>query len=475
MNLQEFTQAFLEGNGASQLQLRDEKSQHKQYAARFSQVKREKGLKAKIFVVKEIALPFDPLTGATDVYSVDLKWRPSTSVYTTIKMLKEYFNSNEEAKKVFLERMHAEEWDTSDFQNHNDADFEIFKPFLVPRTYSFNSVIVRCPSMKQVRNGKSFDVSFWVDVKRDPMTLEIVGEKPLIIKAGEFFNAVAQEEINEYNSQIKAGTIKDDDNTQKAHRSTVRQKMLVTLDNPKNLVQVVMVPLNNLLGYWKKGENADAKSAEELNDLEVKEARSYLKITTGNENFGTRMDELKPGGSYADADIDAGYWESDMVVPNEDDDNKRGKNTTYGAPKNNALATGALKQFLEVMAEVQDSVADKAENMAIAGSYLQKYDEKHEDVLREALRVDLDLENKYVTEKVLLQFEDFIREIKGAEVDELYGEISLGVSDREEGTYDSSTAIAEGKAVDLASAALDSSSLMEDDEDETVETQVVTP
>ena len=418
------------GGGTSQFDLRNENKQKRQFAARFPKVKKEKEKKAKLLVQMEIALPFDPQTGeVSEQFNRDRKWRPPMSASKVAKYLKLMAKENEKLKVALMKPSGVETWDPATTEI-TEADLAVFRPFLFTRTYSIPRVVTNLPGL--MRNG--YNINFMVNIVRDEndeLVLEPGQKKPLIIAAGEFYAAIASEEIKDYQKKIDSGEIHDDENTQRSQRATIRQKAGVGTDGPMNLYQVVEIPLNQTLEIETSKFNVGAIDGAEL--------KKNIKVISPSENFGAALDRYA-SGTWKKYDKFIDFKEVDMTCGKEDDDQLLAKNTQFSIPTNSIseLPKEAQQHFIDTFVEANEMLKD-VEAMAMRSSYLIKYDEEQEERLLLALIPEVERivgdPNGFCTQAVLRAHKDFIMEVLGEKADDLYIEMEAGVSDRAEGSY----------------------------------------
>lgn len=424
--------------GSSKLNMRSEALQEKPKAARFSMLKKDKKKKSKILIVKELAIPFNPATGEEDAqFNPRTKWRPPYSATSVMLLVKGMVNENEDAKAAFMDRAGVDVWDTTDLENVTEQDKAVLGKYLTPRIFTIPQVNVNIPT---IAGNNKFGKNYTLSVETDPITGEYTGEIPLILQAHKFFIETAYEELDEYNKQIEAQIVKHDESQQKEHKSAIFNKVPISDLKPANFVQIIEIPLDSQYGLAKEDELRSA-TADSISS-NVCLARLNVALNDAINKF--KSGELGRFDKYID------FYAFDMSCPNDTDDPAEIGRRTVFEKEVDALADLAYFPSLNVaMMEYLDN-EQKLEEKVYRSAFVTKYDESAENRLAIALKDVIDLDNKYVTQKVLEANANFISLVCGDEGAQELIASEIGTSTKAEGNLDSKAAKVEAKKFDLS-------------------------
>lgn len=437
-------------NGTSKLNLRNEKLQKKSRVSYIPKLKREAGKVSKLCVVREIAIPFNPMTGEVDeTYNEDRKWRPTFSVNSTIKLLKGFASENEKVAEVFRKESGKTDWKIGEVDSVTNEDMEVFKKFLVPRILTIPTVEVNISSLCR----GDYATKYRVNVDTDPITGECIGEVPLILQASKFFNDLANEAILDYNEKVKNGELKHDEKTQKEERSKIRSRYnLVGRLQPYNLTLLFELPTN------KKGAVEDTAFTDGCKNLPVSDYFRWSNFTQRLEQAFNKFDDTIDG-SYGGFDWYNSFFVLNMKCPvGVESPMDVGRGTEYTNelsnstnPKTGKVETGNSiyetdwhAKFEEKVDEYLDSI-EGLEERVLASSYVVNYDESIAEKLVEALRTRIDQNDPHFTQRVIKRNKDFLSIVLGDAIDQELAEIECGISERKEGILD------EAKSFDIVS------------------------
>lgn len=419
-------------DGTSAYNLRNENEQTKSRVASIARLKKEKKKKSKLLVVMELAIPFNPTTGkADDKYNPDRKFRPQMSATTVALMLKQEAAKNPDVKEAFLKKAGVDSWDVSDPTTFTKEDKTIFHKFRVPSVYTFPVVNVRIPVMT-----KDFGRDYLIKVTRDPMTNQIVGEKPLVIQANEFFRDIAYEEYRKFLEDCTSGKLNLTEKQQKERISKIFDTP-VSDDHPINYLVAMELPLTTTY-----------KLSETYDDLEVKTFKPNLvqfkRTKAMDDSIKKYLSE--EWGKY-DKHFD--FVEIDMVCPAEGETPMDiGKDTTYEKPTETLDETKYDEIITNVFREYFDG-EENMENVMINSVRIAKYDESIERQLCSALSSVVNPENEFITKAVIDRHKEFITIALGDVGSELLLELDMDDENRADGNLDAEEAAKIAKGVSL--------------------------
>ncbi len=426
-----------EVSGQSKLGMRSEAIQHKYSAKRLPKLEKKLKKKAKLLVVAEIAVPFNPATGqADDTYNPTTKFRPPYSATTTALYLKKEANENPVCKEAFMKRAGVSEWDTTDLEHLNELDKKIFCKYRVARIFTVPVVSVNIPKMTNRPFGKDYAVY----VEHDENGA-IIGEVPMILKVNKLFRDICYEKISDFQKQVDDGLVTMTQQQISDRKSKFRQEIAVSDVRPSNWVQIVELPLTN---KYEVGADIDMEgiTAEALQDLTVI-SRMTSAIAKCIESY-TR-------GEYEMFDKYFDFFEMDMSCPStgEDDAKTIGKDTTIDSPKIMMAANPATAKFVPKLEEAFSEYVDSDEDIEQTvrrSTYISNYDDEVAAQVLGTLRTVLDVtDNRFVTKKVIQANSEVIMLAYGDEGAELVEDVDADVSDKSEGALDEAAAEAEGK------------------------------
>lgn len=430
MTMEEFFSEMQEKglDGTSQYQLRNEAIQDRSKTGRFNRLKREKKKKSKLMFTLELAIPFNPMTGVADeTYNADKKFRPTQSATTVALMLKKHVNNKADIKEVFAKRagISVDEWDTSEENVLTGTDKLVFGKYRVPRIFTFPVVHIDIPVMTG-----AYGRDYTIDVKRDPLTGEILGEPPMIITANRFFKAVCYEELEVYNKKLENKEIDHTEKQQKEERSKIFSKNPTSDEHPVNWLLAVELPLDN---------SYNLRSDVNLATIEQDNFKDNLVIVRQNKAIKEALEKYA-NGSYAKYDRYFDFWEVDMACPTEGETPAElGQGTSYEKPSEQLYEMDAYDGFFSAYRAYTDADTD-LEKVIISSVRISPYNEQVENQLVCALPSVIDVDSPYLTKKVIDNYKDFLTLVLGDAGDSLLLDVEFGTSDKGEGVYEEKTA-----------------------------------
>ena len=439
--------------GKSQLHMRSEAIQNRQSVKRLPMLKKGLKKKSKLLVIADLAIPFNPESGVEDEqFNVDTKWRPPYSATTVALMLKTMADTNEALKKTLMRRAGLEEWDTSDVENLNSVDKSIFIKYRVPRIFTVPVVSVNIPAMTKNDFGREYSI----DVTTDPMTGEVVGEVPGVLKVNKLFRDKIYLEVQEFQNKVDSGEVKLTEKQVKEQKSDIYKKNPVSDVHPSNWVTIIELPLNA-----KYELSADVDYAAMTADAVSKK----VVLTRLSKGLKDAMNSYVDG-SWQKFDKSLDYFEVDMNCPTEGDENSQqgkmliGKDTKFEKPTNGVdecLNTEDLNTVTSAVREYLDS-CEGIEEEVRRSMFISPYTEDVEDQIYRSLETVLDIDNdKFLTQDVILANSEVISIAFGGKGDELLDAIDAGVSDAPEGALDEEAAKASAKEYSVADLESDDS------------------
>lgn len=424
-------------NGVSKLNMRNEEKQKKFQPRRFNHLKKEKRKKSKLCFVKEIAIPFNPQTGKEDdTFNPGSKWRPPFSVESVIKLAKSYAAVSDDAKQALMQHAGVTEWDASNPDVVTKEDYEIFSCYLTARIFSIPAVHVTIPSMC----NNSFGRDYTVNVKSDPITGQYIGEVPRILQAHKFFIEMAYEELADYNDRLNKKEIKRDEKQQQEYRQAIFNKVPISDLKPINFIQAFEIPLD------QKFNLDDSKCLATSDKTWVDKQTVLVRI---NRMISDVLDKFIDG-DYSAIDKYPEYFVVDMSCPADaETPTELGKRTAYEKEMVSLNEMEGYDNFKAATIDYLDNF-ENLEETVFRSSYVSKYDSSVESKLLEACGSLIDINNPFLTQKVIESNKDFLMLALGEKYDELKAEIDCGISDKAKGNLDAVAAQDVAKQFDIA-------------------------
>lgn len=407
-------------SAGSQMKLRDENIQKRSQGKRYQFLKKEADKIAKIIIPKELAFDFDPRTGSSEVFNISNKFRPMMAPTTLALVVKQLANECDETKKIIMRRSGLEEWDTSQPDTFTEQDKVAFKPYLYPQLFTF-------PVFKTTLKGmttRPYGIEYLINIKRDPITNKIEGDAPFPIKAKRFYTSIANEKEMDYKEKIKSKKLLDDEETQK---STIKEfyssSSKVTAEYPRNYARGFVIPLDINYSIEKKYA-LETITTEKLEDVAT--------LIAFNAEITATIDKFR-AGAWQSKDIYFDFYEFDMVCPTAISDPKElGKKTRFERPENPLKDSPHMEKFHDVYVNTINEMGDD-EKIVWASTGLTEYNEVIEERLMEAIAITTDLDDEFITKKVITSNKDFILTVFGEEGSDLIMRAEEDVLDKAEG------------------------------------------
>ena len=436
------------GAGKSRLGLRNEKRQVKAGNGRLPGLKKEKNKHARLLILKELAIPFDPFSvEVTDEYNDDSKYRPELSVGSLISTFKEYYNTNPEAKEKFLAEVGVNEWDTSKPEVSTKEDKEIFRKYTVPKIVTTNMVNITSPIMNKVKFPCGYRVNFVRDGFGD-VVLEKGQEYPKELAIANFYKGVYLEAYNKWEQE---NSNKPDADKKEMFKKFISRSP-VSVDFPKNTVLVFELPLNQQLGI------------DGLGDMTVDDIKKCLRTVNKSQALDKEITDLST--TYAasrDSYID--FFECDMMVGNEDDDMLRGKNTKFVNAETKLQDIAGYDKFIVNLRDAIDQFTNQ-EEAVVKSVARNKIDDSTLEKLAEALEQEQPIESieEFISKEATERNAGIIGFIYGDKADELL--MSPEDQDDETVSKEQSKFADEDIRATLSDDGFNDVSLTDDDDDE---------
>ncbi len=437
----------IDSEGKSKLHMRSESIQQRQQIKRIPMLKKGLKKKAKLLLVADLAIPFNPKTGvADDEFNEDNKFRPALSATTVALMLKMFANENEETKNTFMRRAGVTEWDTSDVENLTKDDWVVFNKYRVPRVFTVPVVHINIPVMTKKEYGRDYSIA----VERDPMTGEVIGDVPLVLKVNKLFRDKIYEEVREFDAKCNSGEYKLTEKQQKEKKGDMYKQNPVSDVQPANWVTMFEVPMTE---KYKLSSDFDVAAFDE------KAAKEHLVLTRYSQKLRTAVEKYKDG-SWEKYDKNFDFFELDMACPTEGDDQSSqgkmliGKDTEFEKPTNcldECMGTEELSGVITACRDYLDS-ADDIEAEVRRSMFTPPYTEEVEQQLATSVCTVLDItKDKYITQKVIEENKDVISLCFSEGGLEMIDLLEAGCSDAPEGSLDTGDAAASAKQYSLDS------------------------
>lgn len=448
MNTEELLQKMknFETEGRSSLMMRSENAQEKQRSYRIPRIKKLLKKKAKYLIPTDIAIPFNPATGEEDdKFNPDVKFRPPYSAETVAKMCKRFAADCEKTKEKFMRGTDVQDWDLSDPDVITEDDIKIFSKYKVARIFSIPVVSVNIP----VVTKSQYAANYSIDVATDPMTGEIVGEVPGVLKINKLFRDKCYEEVQAFDKKIESGELKLDETQQKDQRRSIYSKNPVSDVHPANFITAIELPLTNSYDV-----SSDFKAAEVTAD----ELKSRVILSPYNKGFKGAV-TMYLDGSWKKYDKSLNYFEVDMSCPTEGDENTDQGKQRIGLDTKYEKPTELLKdqigddyeKFNAALIDYLDGEAD-IETIVRRSTYIKPYTPELENQLFTALPTVLDPEtDPYLTDDVIMANKEVYMLAFPTSGVERVDEIEAGVSDGKKGELNEEKAAAEAKEYSLDS------------------------
>jgi hypothetical protein len=441
---------------SSALKLRNEKAQSRIQLKRLPRIKRALKLREKILVIMDLALDFDPGTGeANEQWNEDNKWRPPISATSAALIVKRMAEKSEITKKALMRRSGVDEWNTSDYTVFTKEDWKVFRLYRFPRIMTVPVVSISDPRI----TGNQYANDYAIEVDRDPVTNQVIGEWPVALKVHKLYRDIAYEHrvnIEDCIEKAKAGepyelktnipffkTAPDLANIlEKDFKDNIKKvydEIIISEDRPSNYMVVMAMLLENDLTL---------KDSEMYKTITAEEVKKLYHTTKKTSEFDEPFANFTNGTSNKH-DIHWDFLELDMICPvTVDDPNDAmaiGKGTRYAIADSKLKDEAFYDKFVTAVRQALDESQDM-ESQFMYSVYIRKFDETIEKKLLAAVDANKELENTFMTEKVLESNSDILSLIYGGEeVMNLITAAEHGMSDKDAGSLDEAKAATEAK------------------------------
>lgn len=416
----------------SALNIRNEQNQKRDFSKAIPKLKRDKGKVSKLLIFKEIATPFDAVTGSTAEFNEDFKWRYATGQAEVIKAVKTACQSNEDLKKLYMAKATTSSWDVSNPNEVTMEDLKIFRPHTVIETFTYPVVNINIPLFTPGQYGQDF----LIDVKRDPMTGLIEGQIPVALQVRKFFSDLAFEEVQELKKENANSARPLTDKELKEKIKPIYNKVPISDEMRRNYVLAIELPLT------PKSKFEDGFSLEGMTHEDI--AKRLVRISKTDELLTGMTDLLD--GTREDEDRFADFWEIDMKCPAEaENELELYKKTGYtAAPIVKIDGVKGFKDFEKAVSDYRENTADSIDKIMSASVRLRKLSDDDNDNLIEAAGRLVDMESPYLTTKVIKANANFLTLALGEKGDALLVQADLQLTP--EGSLDEKAAEKEYKA-----------------------------
>lgn len=222
----------------SELGTRDESKQVRNYGTRIQKMKTVTGINARVLVMKDVVLPFNPFTGEPDeVYNDKNKFRPILLVSQVITGIKTACSENSELadiwEKILNHRFEGTEATMEDYIAFKKADF------IKPRVMTYHTVAL---NFGAIYGFSEYRTKYTVDPSQlnENNSYDYGKDAPVWHKAAAFFNTMLRPEIDEVTKKLQ----RDGANKEKiaSARSDILAKSPVSFVGPTNLLPFFFFP-----------------------------------------------------------------------------------------------------------------------------------------------------------------------------------------------------------------------------------------
>lgn len=401
----------------SELNLRNKDKAYRAKISRLSYLKKPKDKLAKLLFPTEFVAYLDPFTmEENETYNLNDAFRTEKTFTSTAMALKEFYNSNEEIKKKFLEYVGEESWDSSNLDEFTEEDKKVFSSFRELRLFTNDMVKINLPTLTKQPYPCDFLANYTRDELGDVVTED--GEYPKILEIQRLYRSVALEEFKEWKEANSAKSEAD----QKTQFRAVMGTCPIMPDIPVNVSLGIEIEVNNL---WEPTKS--------LKSYKVEDVRNSAVIVKVNKDIKETIDSIV--SKFITSDVDPDFFEIDMIVGSEDSAKERGQNTRY------QLATKSL------VPGANSSAEDKAKYKSFKGAFTEYFDtfEQLEASVKKAttfnviddnvvnnvfaaLEIDKPLSSieRFITKEIAEKMGDIIDQIYGGSADEILVKAAVG-------------------------------------------------
>lgn len=403
----------------SELNIRNEKRQSLKFTKKIGKIQRKADKHSKLLLLKELALPFDAFTGSTEIYNDDYKWRPSIGQEGLMLAIKEKCNQDENLKRLYLSKTKLSDWDTTNTTEINAEDRDLFRRLSTLQTFTFSCVKVNIPMF----TGSKYPVDYHIEVKRDPLTNDIIGDLPVPLMINKFFRDLYYEEATAFEEENAKSKSPLNEKDLKEKKKSIYSKNPISQEIRKNFHLAVEIPM---VRGNKFQENYSFK------DMTYKEIEPMLVYLTKDDEIHKNMNKYFTG-EIPSMDLYTDFYEIDMECPSSrvvgDNQLELYKKTSYNYPIGVKVAdvTG-FEDFSKALATYRDNSMKTLETVMTASVKMRKLSSTDEDNLIEAAGKLIDINSPYLTKKVIQSNLQFLTLALGDKADALLCQASMGMS-----------------------------------------------
>lgn len=402
-------------SGGSKYKLRNEEIQTKKRVKRYPSLKKDKGTVFKICVRKDLPIPFNPADGSTEVFNEHNCFRPVMSATSLALLCKKYADEVPTTKERFMSTAGINEWDTSDCSVLNEIDRKVFSRYAKPMIFTPIVFHTSLPGLSKNKYG----ADFMIEVQRDDITGQVIGDTPLPILANQFYTSIALERFEQLKQDIKDKKVAplDDEALKDKRGDFFRTEVKVSDDHPVNFVIAMKLPLNPM-----------HEIAEPLAQWTGTDVDTHCFNMRMNSKLQEAMNRYATDPLWHSKDINFDYYEIDVTVPNIDSDTDRGQKTTYDLPMHQ-IQDDSFNNMLRDKFDAEENV----EEIMFNSMYIQPFGETQQNIMIEAINETTDLKDPKITNSVIQNNQEFVKIVFGTAGAEAVLEATEGLSDRPDG------------------------------------------
>lgn len=402
-------------SGGSKYKLRNEEIQTKKRVKRYPALKKDKGTVFKVCVRKDLPIPFNPADGTTEVFNEHNCFRPVMSATSLALLCKKYAEEVPATKERFMSAAGISEWDTSDCTQLTEVDKKVFGRYAKPMIFTPIVFHTSLPGLSKNKYG----ADFMIEVQRDDITGQVIGDAPLPILANQFYTSVALELFEQLKQDIKDKKVAalDDEALKDKRADFFKAEVKVSDDHPVNFLIAMKLPLNPM-----------HEIAEPLAQWTGTEVDSHCFNMRMNSKLQEALNRYATDPLWKSKDINFDYYEIDVTVPNIDSDTDRGQKTTYDLPMHQ-IQNESFNNLLRDKFDAEENV----EEIMFNSMYIQPFGETQQSIMIEAINETTDLKDPKITNSVIQNNQEFVKLVFGTAGVEAVLEATEGLSDRPDG------------------------------------------
>ena len=373
----------------------------------FTRLKKDKvvpGEASKKIYALQLSIPFDPLTGNTEVFNLDHPFNFPTSPTTAVIYLKQQMRENEGLKEMYakLGGMTAEEYDVTE-DKITEQDEKVFKKY---RTVLHYNLPVQKFNMsgfgKYGRKGLS-------QTKFDKYGRPV--EKDLGYQLYELEQALAFEEMAQIKKEYEPGGSKfgKPEKQKKDDFKAVFNRMLVSNPYRAGTVRLLTFELD---------ANDDIKDKDAVKSSTKDNLGQYEKYGSGSKNELSILTELL--NTSVDKEFD--YLEADVSYPNVTDVPEAERVLT--AYQRKAFSKNPVNRIADIDEDFREKYREWRDNQDVFNEEVMmksvwEYTPIDDNVLLEQYKSDLADKKDLITGAIASNFKGILAEIDEALSDEL--------------------------------------------------------